>query len=96
MKARKKPIVIECWQFSAVPREAQEIPGWLSTAMLKNTGEFGAVWFQHGKVYVQSKEGLVTGPLGCYVMQGLQKELYLCDKTIFEMTYEVVEEKANG
>lgn len=39
---------------------------------------------------VQAIEGLLTGKAGDYVMQGVEGELYICDKTIFEKTYDLV------
>jgi len=39
---------------------------------------------------VSSKEGVLTGKPGDYLMFGVDGEKYICDKEIFERTYEVV------
>jgi len=39
---------------------------------------------------VQSKEGLVKGKSGDYLMKGIQGELYICDQEIFNKTYNIV------
>jgi patatin-like phospholipase/acyl hydrolase len=39
---------------------------------------------------VESMEGIVQGKPGDYLMRGVQGELYVCSKEIFEKTYDVV------
>ncbi|MCJ7816346.1 MAG: hypothetical protein MUP55_00680 [Candidatus Aenigmarchaeota archaeon] len=41
-------------------------------------------------VHVKSKEGLVTGKKGDFLMRGIEGELYICDARIFQKTYEVM------
>lgn len=93
MKARKKPVVIEV--FFAVERpDRDSIPVWLERAIDKLNEEVGAVWAEHGRIYVRSKEGIVSGMLDhTYIMQGVKDEIYLCDKAIFDATYDVVPEE---
>lgn len=40
---------------------------------------------------VESMEGLVQGKPGDWLMRGIEGELYVCDKTIFEKTYELLD-----
>lgn len=40
---------------------------------------------------VDTLEGRMHGKANDYLMEGIKKELYICDKDIFEMTYEKVE-----
>lgn len=42
---------------------------------------------------VRTKEGWFTGKWRDALMKGVQGEFYLCDRTIFEQTYGIVEEK---
>jgi hypothetical protein len=35
-------------------------------------------------------EGIMTGKEGDYLIEGVKKELYPCDKDIFEATYEEI------
>lgn len=39
---------------------------------------------------VVTLEGIMTGKPGDYLMEGIKGELYPCDKTIFEESYEEV------
>ena len=41
---------------------------------------------------VESREGLVRGKPGDYLMKGVEGELYICAKEIFLKTYEPVSE----
>jgi len=36
---------------------------------------------------VETKEGIMRGKSGDYLIQGIKGEIYPCDKTIFEETY---------
>ena len=43
---------------------------------------------------VCSLEGdYIQGKAGDYLMQGIERELYVCDKNIFEKTYDWIEDK---
>jgi hypothetical protein len=42
---------------------------------------------------VESLEGLVRGKPGDWLMRGVRGELYVCDREIFEQTYELVNER---
>lgn len=39
---------------------------------------------------VESLEGLVRGKPGDWLMRGIQGELYVCDREIFEKTYDLI------
>ena len=39
---------------------------------------------------VKTLEGIVKGKAGDYILEGVHNELYVCDKTIFEKTYNEV------
>lgn len=41
--------------------------------------------------YVKTLEGTMRGKAGDYVIQGIRNELYICDKEIFNETYEFVQ-----
>jgi hypothetical protein len=38
-------------------------------------------------IEVESREGIMKGKTGDWLMKGVSGELYVCDKTIFEKTY---------
>lgn len=81
-KARKKSIV-----------EAVQIT---EKILKKNVGKtlLGAddtiVLFKENGFSVITKEGLMEGKVGDYLMKGVNGEFYPCDKEIFEKSYEWV------
>ena len=84
MKARKIPVVIEC--HPAWDVKLSTVPGWLSIAIGR-----GEIRLDEDLVHVKSKEGWVAARRDeSYIMQGVKGEIYLCNKEIFEATYEVV------
>ena len=44
----------------------------------------------HEPFEVESMEGLVRGKPGDWLMRGVRGELYVCDREIFEQTYELL------
>ncbi len=40
---------------------------------------------------VESMEGLVTGKAGDWLMIGVNGEKYVCDKAIFQKTYDIID-----
>lgn len=42
---------------------------------------------------VTTMEGTLTGKIGDYLMEGIHGELYPCDRTIFEESYEESNQK---
>lgn len=45
----------------------------------------------HEPFVVETKEGILKGNAGDYLMVGVQGEMYPCNKEIFEETYNIVE-----
>lgn len=41
---------------------------------------------------VETKEGVMEGKAGDYLMEGVDGELYVCDEEIFKKTYEFLED----
>lgn len=47
-----------------------------------------------GPFQVETLEGnYKTGKAGDYLMQGIENELYICDRAIFEKTYDFVDKE---
>ena len=81
-KYRKKPVVIEAFQWCH-----DEIPEWWENV----SGKFHInVWT--GSVYIPTLEGVHEAKVGDYIIKGIQDELYPCKPDIFEATYEKVDE----
>lgn len=84
MKFRKKPVVIEAWQFTL--GGAGDKPAWLDEAIAA-----GTVYFQGGAepfLTVKTLEGDHRAQLGDWIIQGVKGELYPCKPDIFAQTYE--------
>ena len=92
MKYRKKPIVIEAFQFSKKFRwRAGEWPKWLQEAGHKRSVESGAlVAMDDDKIGIQTLAGVMTVDWDDFIIQGIQGELYPCKPDIFGATCEEV------
>ena len=88
MKYRKKPIEIEAFQYGvdAVPQWAKEA---ISKKILMPYPQLGGadIWCE-----IKTLEGTMVGNYKDYIIQGVQGEIYACQKEIFELTYEKVED----
>lgn len=86
-KYRKKPVVIEAWQFNG---DTNQLPAWLDTAAMN-----GKVWREAGAVPVltiSTLEGHMKASIGDWIIRGVQGELYPCKPDIFAATYELADE----
>jgi len=94
-KYRKKPIIIEVVQIPAFFRTNQnEYPKWFVDAVENETIIVYSGMMTDETKYVEIKtlEGVMTGNVDDYIIQGVNGELYPCKSDIFEKTYEKVEE----
>jgi hypothetical protein len=91
MKYRKKPVVIEAFKWTA-DKEQEDDPEWIIEA-IKN----GTVYFQNGgtediKMIIKTMERKHIARRGYYIIKGIKGELYGCEPSIFEATYEKVDD----
>ncbi len=84
-KYRKKPIVIEAFQWMM-----DEVPNWWRD----KSDEF-TINVRSGSVFIPTLEGTHETKPGDFIIKGVRGELYPCKPDIFEMTYEEVNEKNN-
>ena len=88
MKYRKKPVVIEAFQYDGDMINSigkPYVPEWAISAVNNNT------MYYHGpELFIRTLEGDHHVTVGDYVIQGINGELYSCKPDIFEKTYEVV------
>jgi len=102
-KYRKKPIVIEAFQFfrdhywSFEPPNSDDWPVWAQRACGIKTGEQGAIWMDvhtssptYEQFFCGTLEGKHEVSEGDYIIQGIKGEIYPCKPDIFEATYEAV------
>ncbi len=87
-KYRKKPVVIEAWQFTKNNYE-QGAP-----RFIKEGKDFITLWSQcAGEVIggeIKTLEGTMQVDQDDYIIKGVKGEFYPCKPDIFEMTYEAV------
>ena len=89
-KFRKKPVVVEAWQW-----DDQIIDEW--PAYIKDyTGEDSRRVFRLAdighKLVIPTLEGDHTANRGDWIIRGVRGELYPCKPAIFEATYEPVDD----
>lgn len=83
---RKKPVVIEAWQFTDKTKD-RLLHDLRSLQMnIEPTRK-------HGKpaLIIPTLEGEMIASIGDYIIRGVNGELYPCKPDIFEKTYEKVE-----
>lgn len=83
-KYRKKPVVIEAWEFDGrldysktLPKEIKD-----ATSTIRLTHD--------GKLRILTLEGEMFADRGDFVIKGIKGEFYPCKPDIFEQTYEEV------
>ena len=89
MKARKKPVVIDCHRIGddGWPDEIwdgvnrNEIILHLDTMNKKTVGH----------IEIKTLEGTMRGEIGDYIIRGVKGEFYPCKPDIFNATYDLVE-----
>ena len=90
MKFRKKPVVIEAWQYGKV--YDLDRPLWIKQAQVKGTVTF---FSQYGGtsqwMEIATLEGTMRAEIGDWIIQGVNGEIYPCKPDIFDKTYELVE-----
>lgn len=86
MKFRKKPVVIEAFQWSGGPEQIED-PEWICEE-IRN----GGAYFQGptNEFYIKTLEGDMRVNAGDFIIKGVKGEVYPCKPDIFEMTYEPV------
>ncbi len=88
---RKKPIIIEAWQFTEENLENGSLGPPVKAGMVTIYRPHNGV----GEVFaeVPTLEGIMTITMGDWIIKGVKGEFYPCKPDIFEMTYERVPPK---
>ena len=83
MKYRKKPVVIEAFEFAK-----DNIPDWFMDKVTSNEiilhGDYRHLMWAD----IRTLEGVMRADRGDFVIQGVNLEVYPCKPDIFEKTYE--------
>lgn len=96
-KYRKKPVVIEAFQYDGDLIDSNcryYVPKWAVKAYKEGIIYFKAhAMLNHpSDLYIKTLEGDHHASVGDYIIQGVQGEIYPCKPDIFEKTYEKVDE----
>lgn len=84
MKFRKKPVIIDAWEFDGGLDFSKTLP-----VEIKDVST-GIRLTQDGKLRIPTLEGDMFANIGDMIIKGVQGEYYPCKPDIFEQTYEKV------
>lgn len=91
MKATKKQVTIECFQYDGDLQDSRGefyVLPWAVEAFQKDI-----IYFKDGEMYIRTLEGDHHVSVGDYVIKGVNGELYPCKPEIFEKTYNLYDER---
>lgn len=94
MRFRKKPVVIEAYQWlqDCQDRVDTDWPEWLKAAADLPPHDPGALFSgESGRVFIHTLEGDHEVRLNDWIIRGVKGEIYPCKPDIFEATYEAAE-----
>ena len=96
MKCRKKPVVVEAFQYDGDLKGSDGkyyVPDWAIEAI-----ENKVMFYDSSdtdtppcELYIKTLEGIHHVSVGDYIISGISGEIYPCKPAIFEKTYEVLE-----
>jgi hypothetical protein len=89
-KYRKKPVVIEAYQWDNQKTNVQDWPDWLVEALNTRSGEAGCLYNTPSGWKISTLEGHMEVSSDDFIIRGVQGELYPCKPDIFDATYERV------
>lgn len=97
MKFRKKPVVIEAFQFSGWTDALSRYPRWFTDSNPRGPG--GDIFWEKFDekppfdcaAIIETLEGYMRAEWGDWIIRGVKGELYPCKSDIFEATYEAVQ-----
>jgi hypothetical protein len=92
-KYRKKPVVIEAFQYTDEKCFRNEnVPKWIIESFDTGILHWNLAPQIFNILYIQTLEGKMQVSVGDYIIKGVRGELYACKPDIFIDTYEEVTE----
>lgn len=80
---RKKPVVVDAWQWDGSDNEAYLITAWIGQAQVR--------WDPTGtRIGIHTLEGTMWASPGDFIIKGIQGEFYPCKPDIFWGTYDEI------
>ena len=92
MKYRKKPVVVEAFQFDGDFNDRNGnyyVPEWAVKGLKREYFTFE----DSGDLYVNTLEGTMVVSVGDYIIKGVQGEFFPCKPNVFHATYELAEKE---
>ena len=85
----KKPIIIEAFKYEGNLSANGEncIPSWAIEAYENGTLYYKETDDSPSELFVKTLEGDMLCEVGCYIIQGVEGEIYPCRSDIFDKTY---------
>lgn len=93
MKYRKKPVVIEAFQYDGdLMNSSGEyyVSDWAVKAFESGVMRYASTDAEPSELFINTLEGDHHVSVGDYIIKGIQGELYPCKPNIFEQTYELL------
>ena len=89
MMYRKKPVVIEAFEWTADMFQTED-PDWIVAAIQEGVVWFDNIGTEKLTMKIETLEGTHTARPGDFIIKGVKGELYPCKPDIFAATYEAV------
>jgi len=86
-KYRKKPVVIEAYQFNGGSLNGQDLARWCG-GRYDADAKASDPTDVYERISIPTLEGVMTASRGDYIIKGVNGEFYPCKPEIFAMTYE--------
>lgn len=88
----KKPIIIEAFKYEGDLSANGKycVPSWAIEAYENGTLYYKEADDSSSELFVKTLEGDMLCEVGCYIIQGVEGEIYPCRSDIFDKTYEKV------
>lgn len=90
MKYKKKPVVVEAFQYNGDLNGKYQAPDWALEAYKKGILYYASRLDDQPELFIETLEGTHHVSVGDYIIRGIQGELYPCKPDIFSETYDVL------
>lgn len=81
MKFKKRPVIIDAWQWPG--SHTEDMPLWLGVS---------EITYDDGCLYIETLKGSMRAEPNDWIIKGVKGELYPCKPDIFLLTYEAINE----
>ena len=87
---RKKPVVVEAWQFTAAGQR-EELPAWIDWRWFYEDKPSGNPTIRRrgtAHMLIPTPEGTLRADVTDWIIRGVNGEVYPCKADVFSATYE--------